>query len=351
MPPAPSRYRRPSPHVSPAGLPSHTPNLPLIIVNTLNSQRALTRILRRLCEPRGISITELGEGWILRLSRGPTLRHIHGYSFDLNPAATHAIACDKAATSEVLREANVPRVEHALFLHPDMARYVRHPGNWPGMLHAFERCGRDVVIKDNTGTGGRDVFRARDLVSMEDAVLRLFSRGSAVALSPFVEVQQETRLVLLDGACLAAYSKERQSVVGDGRRTVLELIAARVAGEGLSADLARYLASLDAEAASLLADVPPPAQTRLLNWRHNLGQGASVKLLSLRDLPAHAALALAAANALNLRFGSVDIVSVAGSLMVLEVNSGVMMEALAGVPGGQALAEQIYAQALDAMFA
>lgn len=319
----------------------------------LNSQRVLCKIIRRLCEPRGIAVSDLGEGWILRLTRGEVVRHIHGYSFDINPAATHAIACDKAATSDVLAASGVARVPHRLFLHPEMAQYVRHPGNWAGMLYYFKECGHDVVVKDNAGTGGRDVYRARSPVALEEAVLGLFSRGHAVSLCPFVDVEQETRLVLLDGVAQVAYAKDRLGVVGDGRRTVLELVAARVASEGLTAELGRYLASLDAEAAALLREVPAPGAQRLLNWRHNLGQGASVRLLehSSRELAAHVALAARAAAALNLRFGSVDVVSVAGELLVLEVNSGVMMEALAGVPGGGAIADGVYSRALDAMFA
>ncbi len=322
-------------------------------MSQLNTQRVLSRVVRRLCEPRGILVTDLGEGWILRLTRGPIVRHIHGYSFDINPAATHAIACDKAATSDVLAEASVPRVPHRLFLHPEMARYVRHPGNWAGMLQYFEACGHDVVVKDNAGTGGRDVYRARTPVALEEAVLRLFSAGHGVALCPFVEVGQETRLVLLDGHCQVAYAKDRLGVVGDGRRTVLELIAARVASEGVSAELGRYLSSLDAEAAALLREVPAPGEERLLNWRHNLGQGASVRLLDHQEpaLGAHLALAGRAARALNLRFGSIDVVSVGGELLVLEVNSGVMMEALSGVAGGGEITDRIYSRALEAMFA
>ena len=319
----------------------------------LNSQRVLSRIIRRLCEPRGIAVTELGEGWILRLTRAEVVRHIHGYSFDINPAATHAIACDKAATSDVLAAAGVARVAHRLYLHPEMARYVRHPGNWAGMLGYFDECERDVVVKDNEGTGGRDVFRARSRVALEEAVLGLFSRGRGVALCPFVDVQQETRLVLLDGVAQVAYAKDRLAVSGDGRRTVLELVAARVASEGLTAQLGRYLASLDAEAAALLCEVPAPGDRRLLNWRHNLGQGASVRLLdhASRELAAHVTLAARAAAALNLRFGSVDVIAVAGELLVLEVNSGVMMEALAGVPEGAEIVDRVYSRALDAMFA
>jgi glutathione synthase/RimK-type ligase-like ATP-grasp enzyme len=57
---------------------------------------------------------------------------------------------------------------------------------------------------------------------------------------------------------------------------------------------------------------------------------------------------VAAAKAIDLRFGSVDVVRVGGAWRILEINSGVMMEAL-----GQAhpdLVETTYHAALDKAF-
>jgi D-alanine-D-alanine ligase-like ATP-grasp enzyme len=322
-------------------------------MSALNTERFLAAIVREVAADMGVSVASLGEGWILRLTRGDQIRHIHGYSFDLNSAATHAIACDKAATSQVLTASGVPCVEHRLFLHPELAKYVRHPGNWGGMLEYFERCGRVVVVKDNAGTGGRGVFRASTPVDLESAALSLFGLGRSVALCPFLNIGDETRLIVLDGQVRAAYSKERPTVVGDGRSTVLELLAARVKDSGVSADLARFLGTLDPESAAILSRVPGKGETCLLNWRHNLGQGATVGLVDHthpRCAPS-VSLACDAARALGLTFGSVDVVSVDGRLLVLEVNSGVMMEALAGVPGGRDVARSVYALALTLMFA
>lgn len=319
--------------------------------NTFNDSRVLTKLVRELAREHGATVQALGAGWILRVTRGGTTRSVHGYTFDLNGAATHAIACDKAATSDVLGAAGVPRVEHRLFLHPEMARYVRHPGNWTGMAQAFEAWGRDVVVKDNAGTGGRGVYRARSAVELEHAVLKLFERGHAAAVSPFVRIEDEVRFVLLAGKCEVVYSKQRPTVVGDGTRTVLELVAAGVAREGVTAEIGRWLANLEPEAAAVLSEVPGRGEERLLNWRHNLGQGASVKLMRAEDpsLRDRLELALAAGRALNLTFGSVDVVTVDGRPHVLEVNSGVMMEALAGVPGGLELAKSVYARAFSLM--
>lgn len=319
----------------------------------LNAERALVAIVRRWADQHAVRVEMLGEGWILRLTRGETVRFIHGYAFDLNTAATHNIAGDKAATSDVLAAAGVPRVEHRLFLHPDLARYIAHPGNWRPMLAFFDACRRDVVVKDNTGTGGRGVHRARTEIELEAAALALFERGHSVALSPFIDIEKETRLVMLDGRCEAAYAKIRPAVTGDGTRTVLELLAEQVTARGLSAELSRFLATLDAESAAILREKPGLGEQRLLNWRHNLGQGAGVRL----EDPASPALrplvdlAARAAAALNLAFGSVDVVRVNGRDLVLEVNAGVMMEAFVGAPHGAALAQRIYEQALERMFA
>lgn len=321
-------------------------------MSELNHERVLAVLLRELAGERGISVESLGEGWILRLTRGQTVRYVHGYAFDLNTAATHAIACDKAATSEVLRAAGIARVEHRLFLHPDLAQFVKHPGNWRGMLEFFEACGRDVVVKDNTGTGGRDLHRARTLIELEAGCLALFERGQDVALSPFVEIEEETRLVMLEDRCEAAYSKVRPSVTGDGRRTVLELLAEQVSRGGLTAEWSRFLGSLDAESAAVLRERPGAGQVRLLNWRHNLGQGASVRMedAGSETLRSRVELARRAGRALNLIFGSVDIIRVGGREMVLEVNSGVMMEAIGGTPDGRSLARRVYGRAIDLMF-
>src|SRR5436190_23450757 len=97
-------------------------------MSSLNADRAVLRIIREAAAERGVRVESHGEGWILRLSRpgpgGETVRFLYGYGFDLNSAATHAIACDKAATAECLAAQGIPCVEHKLFLHPRMAPYV-----------------------------------------------------------------------------------------------------------------------------------------------------------------------------------------------------------------------------------
>jgi glutathione synthase/RimK-type ligase-like ATP-grasp enzyme len=86
-----------------------------------------------------------------------------------------------------------------------------------------------------------------------------------------------------------------------------------------------------------------------LNWRHNLDSGAQPVVLergAIRE--ACVEIAVNAAKAVGIRFGSIDVVQVDGAWRVLEINSGVMMEAL-----GKSYPELVYAAysaALDKVF-
>jgi len=100
-------------------------------------------------------------------------------------------------------------------------------------------------------------------VQLEHAVYRLFDLTHAIALSPFYDAPVEHRFVILGGRCEVAYTKLRPTVTGDGRRTVLEILAERMTTEGAAGPVARLIASLDEasvgdeSAAAGLAEVLP----------------------------------------------------------------------------------------------
>lgn len=319
----------------------------------LNTERALYRILRELAAEHGARFDDLGQGWILRLELGSKARYVYGYAFDLSSAATHAIVTDKAASSEVLAARGVPCVPHRVFLHPKMGAYVPHEGNWAKMLEFAAVHQYRLVVKENMGTGGQGVLRVSNARELELAVEHLFQRTHAIALSPFVEIGAEHRFVVLRGRVELAYSKVRPRVVGDGTSSVLDLLARAAKDPGERTRIDRALASMDPPALALLTSVPAKGVEHLLNWRHNLGQGAAPRLLEPGSAT-HASLtplALKAATCIELEFGSVDIVETAAGPLVLEANSGVMMEFLArDHASGYDAAKAIYRRAFRAMF-
>ena len=312
----------------------------------LNSQRIFVEALRRYCAQRGIAIDVRSDGWLIVMQRGDVRRCAFGYDIGLNSAVAHRIANDKAATAEVLTMANVACVPHTLFLSPEMNQYVSQPGSWEAMLRLLIEHPNGIVIKPNEGTTGESVFMVSTKPALELAVSRIFASHLSLAISPRVDIEDEVRVVVLDAEPVVLYSKNRPYVVGDGQRSLLELALAAMPVAQRSTVLPGMIADLDKADLDL---VLPPGQRRVLNWRHNLDSGARPILLSggeTRD--ACAEIAIRAAKAIDIRFASVDVVQVGGAWQVLEINSGVMMEALSKLHPD--LVYAAYNSALDRLF-
>jgi glutathione synthase/RimK-type ligase-like ATP-grasp enzyme len=313
----------------------------------LNKERIFVSTAKKYCDQRGISIDVKSQGWLLVMQRGDERRFALGYDLGLNSSVTQGIADDKAATAEVLEISGVPCVSHALFLSPKLSEYIPEKGSWEAMLLLLGKYPRGIVVKPNEGTGGNAVFKVLTRRDLEQAVGQIFSSARSLSISPFLEIEAEVRVVLLGDVALVVYEKNRPSVLGDGKHSLLELALATVPVEQQSVVLPGMIDDLD-EAA--LGEVLPAGQRRVLNWRHNLGSGAEPALLeqgAMRD--ACTELATRAARAIGLRFGSVDVVQVEGAWRVLEINSGVMMEALSQQHPD--LVYTTYSAALDRVFA
>lgn len=315
-----------------------------------NKDRLLVSLLREIAAEQGIHVSSFSQDWILRLEKDGLVRHVFGYNFELNSATAQLLAGDKAAIADLLADRGLPHVEHRLFLHPQLASYVSAEGNWPAMLAYAQRIGFPLVVKPNTGTGGEDVARVDSAAALEKHVMALFQKHRAICLSPFLEIEQEYRVLVLDDACELVYSKRRPHLLGDGKATVLELIEQQLLAGNISQQQAS--AAIDQQRGGL-RQVPPSGQEILVGWKHNLGEGSAPQLVPVGDLRTQlAALAANAQRAIGIRFASIDVVDVAGNLAVLEINSGVMMEHFARrLPEGRQMAKAIYARAVARMFA
>jgi glutathione synthase/RimK-type ligase-like ATP-grasp enzyme len=210
----------------------------------------------------------MSDGWVIRLEKGMVLRWVLGYQFDVNSAAASAVAQDKVATHEALRQAGVPSVEHTLIRAlPSQAFPVGQlAGIFPGPF----------VLKPLGGTGGRGVQKVNSVGEAEKVVSR--SGEMAWAASPLYDISAEYRVIMLDGTPLVMYEKKEP-----------------VTEHGL-----RYF---------------------------NLGKGAVPAAILTEDTGAALdVLARQACGTLSLRLASVDIVRIGGVLRVLEINDGIMME-------------------------
>lgn len=312
-----------------------------------NGERVFVAAVKKYCARHGISVELKADGWLIAMKRGSQRRFTFGYDLGLNSAVAHRIANDKGATSDVLAMCGVPCIPHSAFLSPAMYKFIVPTGAWTEMLGLLKQNPQGIVVKPNEGTGGMLVFKAKTEPELEIAAHAIFSSEKSLAVSPFVEIEDEVRVILIDYKPVVIFSKNRLSVTGDGKRSVLELAIATVPANQLSSVLSGLAGDISKAA---LDEVLPAGRHHALNWRHNLGAGAQAAVLDQGDARAAACteIAVAAARSIDMRFGSIDVVSVGGLWKVLEINSGVMMEALNR--SHPELVDAAYSAALDLVF-
>ena len=301
-----------------------------------SSQRVFVSAAQKYCADNGIAVETRSQGWLMVMQKGPRRHLTYGYDIGLNSAVTHRIANDKAATAELLEMNGIACVPHAFFPSPILSEYVPTAGTWDAMLGHLAQNSDGIVVKPNEGTGGNLVFKVLDRPALERAVSEIFSLNLNLAISPYLEIKDEVRVVLVDDLPLIVYSKSRPAITGDGVHSILELALAAMPAERLSAILPRLADDLNSAS---LSTVLPSGQQHALNWRHNLDAGAEPVLLQRGAVRERCVeIAMAAAKSIDLQFGSIDVVQVGDAWRVLEINSGVVMEAL-----GKAHPELVYA--------
>ncbi|MBQ7432830.1 MAG: hypothetical protein IJV50_05135 [Lachnospiraceae bacterium] len=308
-----------------------------------NKKTNFYSLIHEICRERGIACLDYADGWAFELSRGEKSNFIFGYQFGLNLSSVQQLCNDKGAASEALEIHGIPHVHHIAYMCPPMQKFVGGDGCFQELLDVFAQEGRNLVVKDNEGTGGNLVFHVTSRKALEQAAFAIFSSCRSIALCPYYDILQEYRVVILDGVVKVIFSKIRQSLKGDGVSTLRQLYAGYLLSGGKAED---------AIPESRMNQVLAKGEYYYLNWKHNLGQGAGAVLFTQEEVPEVTELALRTAKALYVRFGSFDVIRTADGIRILEVNTGVMMENLAGMSQeNYALVKSVYGEAIEKMLA
>lgn len=224
--------------------------------------RWMVKAIKNICQERGIDFVSYSDDWLLELSKDTHTARILGYKFSLNNGVAAQSAEDKVATSMILAAHQIPALTHALVRTKDM-----YYDKW------LKKDWQQVVVKPLVGTSGHGV---RLFKKTADASEWIKSQTiDAWAVSPFIKIKREVRLIVLDGNVLLAYEK------------------IPVVINGLS--------------------------------MFNLGLGATPKNIQAPDDMKQ--LAIGAQHVMGLRLAAIDVIEQEdGAIMVLEINDGIMME-------------------------
>jgi cyanophycin synthetase len=171
-------------------------------------------------------------GWLWRLERGERAKLLAGPISSLNDAAAARLAVDKFYTATILRAAGLLVPDAARCLRPDAYlsaaggddHYASHRGQQPALRFAEQR-GYPLIVKPNRGSRGRLVNRVDDRSALLSAIDQVWAIDEVALVQPALP-GLDLRVDLLDGELLLAYLRRPLCLRGDGRSTVLELLAA-----------------------------------------------------------------------------------------------------------------------------
>lgn len=164
-------------------------------------------------EERGIPHMRLNPGSLVQLGYGKAQRRIWTAETDATSAVAEAIAQDKELTRRLLSAAGIPVVKGRVATSPEDA--------W----EAAQELGLPVVVKPRDGNHGRGVcIGLGDRASVQEAFRLARQEGSRVVVERLVPGASH-RVLVVNGRVIAASRGEPEQVVGDGVRTIEQLVA------------------------------------------------------------------------------------------------------------------------------
>lgn len=299
-------------------------------------KRQVVKIVEEICKEDGIKFESFSGDYFLQLTNQEGKRAmIYGFKFPNNDAAISKICDDKAALSDILKANGIPCVEHLYFEGPK-SPMTGKAGLFAELLALLDKHGK-LVIKTNSGSGGKGVYKCETVKDVEIAAFNVLGSHRSMTVAPYVDIENEYRVIVQNGKPMVMYAKQRPNVTGDGISTIKELI------EDSGLEGMEILPTIDLEY------VPSEGENVTISWKHNLGQGSLPVMISDKVLIGKLSnFALRVAEQLNLKFASIDIVKDKnGGYKVLEINSGVMMETFSKLnEHNYAIAKHIYRSAI-----
>lgn len=316
----------------------------LSTTSTKNQDRALVQIIKQVAKEEKIKAQFISHDWIIKLTRNNKTQHIWGYNFEINSATAQILASDKSATSDLLKINKIPQVKHKLFINPKLENFVDIKGNWQSILKYFQKNNQKIIAKPNNNTsGGSQVFIIKTQLELEKIINELFSKYRSICLSPYYNIKNEYRVIILNCKVQLIYKKEIPKIIGNGKTTIIGLLIKQF---GKNENLPNFIQDLNDKNINLL-QILKNGEKLNLNWKHNLGTGAMPEIIKNKKIEQ---LAIQSAKAININFASIDIIEVGKKILVLEINSGIMMESFAKISKkNYDIARNIYKKAILSM--
>lgn len=297
-------------------------------------EKQFNKLIKQICEENNIQFQELSDDWVIKLKKDNINKFLVGYKFDLNTQATSEICNDKFALYAVLNSEKIPVIKYNILFKNEEEKLKQY----------FEEYNQNVVLKPNNGTCGNNVLHICDYNKLKTEYENLTKKCYSVDICPFYDIESEYRVIYLPNKHYM-YKKVRPIIIGDGIRSVKQLL------EEFNYEYFSNLENCKNEEISL-EYIPKTGEKIEYEWRFNLSKGAKITDVSDTEKSELICLVNLIVNAIDLKFVSIDIVKLTNNeYMVMEINSGVMMENLIKLEeNGLEIAKDMYTEAVKMMF-
>ncbi|MGO8752672.1 MAG: cyanophycin synthetase [Thermoguttaceae bacterium] len=287
-----------------------------------------TRAICRAAKDRRIPVRRLNAGSLVQLGYGVRQRRILAAITDRTSGMAIEIAQDKEVTRGLLSSAGLRVAEG------------RSVASALDAWEAAQEIAAPVVVKPRDGNQGRGV--ATNLTTREQ-VTAAYEAARREGLAVVVEKHapgDDFRLLVVGGKMVAAARRQPPQILGDGVRTIAELVAELNAdprrGEDHSTSLSKI--PLDAVSLGVLAEqgmtpgsTPPAGVAVLIRRNANLSTGGTATDVTDDVHPDVAARAVEAARIVGLDIAGIDVIA-RDIRRPLEEQGGIICEVNAG-PG------------------
>jgi cyanophycin synthetase len=270
---------------------------------------------------RGIPYRRLTDGSLVQFGWGVHQRRIQAAEVDATSAIAESIAQDKELTKRLLESIGVPVPGGGSVDEIDDAWAI------------LQSLGGPAVVKPRDGSQGRGVtVDVRTREQLEAAWAAAYEISGDVIVERYIE-GDDYRLLVVDGRLVAAARRDPPLVVGDGTRTVRQLVEAvnrdPRRGDGHATPLTRI--RLDAIALARLASqgldadsVPAAGRRVVLRNNANLSTGGSATDVTDDVHPEVAMRAVEAAKMIGLHICGVDVVARSVTEPLEETGGGIV---------------------------
>ncbi|MEM9631907.1 MAG: ATP-dependent carboxylate-amine ligase [Pseudomonadota bacterium] len=308
------------------------------------------QLLDRYCTRNGLTLVAgdpYGHAGMVESPEGQRW-YFKGTRFDLNGLGASEIANDKAYAARFLAGGGITVPDsHFVFREKVSAGKAIDDD-----LLAFAReKGFPLFVKPNIGQEGQGVTRVDTPSALWTALQSLSEHHEHLLVQPEIR-GRELRIVVLDGEVLCAIERKRPTLVGNGKNSLLELLAAHGKLSASDTRISRELGNQGLD----LKSVPEIGREVTVLPVTNLSCGGTARIVTPDISSEILAIAQRAADILSLRYAGVDMIVPAvpaseNEAVVLEVNAAPGLSNLARQGTEEAaLVEGIYEKIFAALF-